>query len=127
MNFFCFLNTKLLFKFMRYDPQLGNAEVHRPVTVHMNYHPEKELRMADVNQLYHHGKRDALSRWNGGEGHNTGGCRGKVRRRQTAAAECGCQHHPPPTTYHSPPTTLHAPPTTYHPPPTAHITTMEQP
>ena len=52
MNFFCFLNTKLLFKFMRYDPQLGNAEVHRPVTVHMNYHPEKELRMADVNRFY---------------------------------------------------------------------------
>jgi len=78
MNFLCFLNTKLLFKYMRYDPQLGDPAVHRPVSVHMNYHPEKELRMIDVNAMYHRGERTALDRWNGGEGRSSGTCRGKV-------------------------------------------------
>ncbi|KAL1503242.1 hypothetical protein AB1Y20_011298 [Prymnesium parvum] len=78
MNFLCFVNTKLLFKYMRYDPQLGDASVHRPVTAHMNYHPEKEARMASVNRFYHQGDPRALDMWNGGEGQRTGGCRGKV-------------------------------------------------
>lgn len=78
MSFLCFVNTKLLFKYMRYDPQLGNPGIHQPVTVHMNYHPEKEARMVDVNRFYHQRDRSALSRWNGGEGLSSRSCRGKV-------------------------------------------------
>lgn len=63
---------------MRYDPQLGVSSLHRPVTVHMNYHPEKELRMADVNRFYHLNDQTALEKWNGGEGRSTGSCKGKL-------------------------------------------------
>ena len=50
MNYLCFCNTKLLFKYMRYDAQLIDLAQHRPVTVHINYHPEKEQRMVSVNK-----------------------------------------------------------------------------
>ena len=52
MNYLCFLNTKLLFKYMRHDPQLGDAAQHLPVTCHVNYHPEKEQRMRASSQFY---------------------------------------------------------------------------
>ena len=82
MNFLCFLNTKLLFKHMRYDHELGSAQTHVPVTIHMNYHPEKEARMASVFSFYHGRQRNALDRWNNGEGSrrsaNPDDCSGKV-------------------------------------------------
>jgi len=78
MNFLCFCNTKVLFKYMRHDKELIDPAFHVPVTVHINYHPEKEARMASVSQFYHHGHSKALDKWNGGEGQRTGGCRGKV-------------------------------------------------
>ena len=78
MNYLCFCNTKFVFKVMRYDAQLAAPAVHRPVTVHINYHPEKEARMASVNKYYHGGQAAALDVWNGGEGQRTGTCRGKV-------------------------------------------------
>ena len=78
MNYLCFLNTKTLFKYMRYDAALGAAASHTPVTAHVNYHPEKEARMVSIIQFYFHGDANALNRWNGGEGQRTGGCRGKV-------------------------------------------------
>ena len=33
MNYACFLNTKYLFKYMRYDAQLKDPNQHLPVTV----------------------------------------------------------------------------------------------
>jgi len=76
MNHLCFMNTKALFKHMRYDKAL--MQHHRPVSVHVNYHPEKEARMVSIKQYYHEGVRTALDKWNGGEGHATQGCRDKV-------------------------------------------------
>ena len=84
MNYLCFLNTKLLFKYMRHDAQLGDAARHLPVTCHVNYHPEKEARMRSISQFYLQGRREALDPWNGGEGQRPsrrGSCRGKVRAR----------------------------------------------
>ena len=78
MNFLCFCNTKLVFKYMRYDAELIDPARHLPVTVHINYHPEKEARMVSVANYYHHGDKRALDKWNGGEGVRTGSCRGKV-------------------------------------------------
>ena len=78
MNFLCFCNTKVLFKYMRHDTQLINPARHRPVSVHINYHPEKEARMRSVSRFYHEHDATALDRWNGGEGLRTGTCRGKV-------------------------------------------------
>ena len=63
---------------MRHDAQLGNALVHRPLSTHVNYHPEKEARMASIIEFYHKANARALDRWNGGEGPMTSTCRGKV-------------------------------------------------
>ena len=80
MNYLCFCNTKLVFKYMRYDAQLIDPAYHLPVTVHINYHPEKEARMDSVARFYHghESKASTLDRWNNGEGARTGTCRGKV-------------------------------------------------
>ena len=37
MNYACFLNTKYLFKYMRYDAQLKDPDQHLPVTVHARF------------------------------------------------------------------------------------------
>jgi hypothetical protein len=39
MNYMCFCNTKFVFKVMRYDKQLIDPVLHRPVTVHINCAP----------------------------------------------------------------------------------------
>ena len=78
MNYLCFCNTKLLFKYMRHDAQLIDPSRHVPVSVHINYHPEKEARMVSVSAFYHHNDAHALDAWNGGEGRRTDSCRGKV-------------------------------------------------
>jgi hypothetical protein len=51
MNYYCHMNSKTLFRFMLDDDSLMAR--HRPVSVHINYHPEKLPRMEDVFQKYH--------------------------------------------------------------------------
>lgn len=51
MSFLCNMNTKVLFRYMLSDAELMAA--HRPVSVHVNYHPEKLPRMQDVFERYH--------------------------------------------------------------------------
>jgi len=66
MNYMCFMNSKLLFRYVREDPEL--YPVVRPVSVHVNYHPEKPQRMVDILAQYHGGKQDAIGKWHWGVG-----------------------------------------------------------
>ena len=71
MSYACFQNTKYLFRYMRYDPQLYDGPKGRslrPVSVHVNYHPEKPQRMVTIIEQYIHGERDAIAKWHWGEG-----------------------------------------------------------
>ena len=71
MNYACFQNTKYLFRYMRYDAQLYDGAAGRslrPVSVHVNYHPEKPQRMVTIMAQYIKGERDAISKWHWGEG-----------------------------------------------------------
>lgn len=45
---------------MRHDPNLAG---HRPVTIHVNYHPDKFDRMKAVVERYVNGNMDALKRF----------------------------------------------------------------
>merc|ERR1719291_680891 len=45
------MNTKALFRYMVNDDEVMRR--HRPVSVHVNYHPEKLQRMQDIHQKYH--------------------------------------------------------------------------
>ncbi len=69
---------------MRSEPQLIDMQQHVPVTVHINYHPEKEARMDSVSRYYHQKEMRALDRWNGGEGQRSASCRGKVTSTSTS-------------------------------------------
>lgn len=69
---------QVLFRYLPHDAELGDPSVHVPATAHMNYHPEKEPRMAATIAFYRDGRRDALREWNGGEGRRTGTCKHKV-------------------------------------------------
>ena len=51
MNYYCNLNSKVMFRFMLDDEEL--MAKHRPVSIHVNYHPEKLPRMEDVFERYH--------------------------------------------------------------------------
>ena len=51
MNYFCNMNSKTLFRFMLDDATLMAR--HRPVSIHINYHPEKLPRMEDVFQPFY--------------------------------------------------------------------------
>ena len=71
MNYACFQNTKYMFRYMRYDPELydgASGRSLRPISVHVNYHPEKPQRMVTLIEQYLKGERDAISKWNWGEG-----------------------------------------------------------
>lgn len=57
MDFYLFMNSKVLFKTVRKD---GNLRKLKPVIVHVNYHPDKLPRMKAVVEFYVHGKQDAL-------------------------------------------------------------------
>ena len=46
LNYLCHMNSKSLFRFMVNDEQL--LAQHRPVSIHVNYHPEKLPRMQDI-------------------------------------------------------------------------------
>lgn len=66
MNYVCFQNSKYMFRYMRYDEEL--YPLHRPASVHINYHPEKPDRMVSVIAQYWKGTAGAIDVWNWGEG-----------------------------------------------------------
>ncbi|KAI3460308.1 hypothetical protein Pfo_016971 [Paulownia fortunei] len=57
MDFYLFMNSKVLFKTVRKD---ANLKKLKPVIVHVNYHPDKLPRMKAVVEFYINGKQDAL-------------------------------------------------------------------
>lgn len=57
MDFYLFMNSKVLFKTVRKD---ANLKKIKPVIVHLNYHPDKFPRMKAVIEFYVNGKHDAL-------------------------------------------------------------------
>ena len=50
MNYLCNLNSKTFFRFVREDDELLNG--YRPISAHVNYHPEKPNRMVDLHAWY---------------------------------------------------------------------------
>uniref|UniRef100_A0A7S3EV24 Nucleotide-diphospho-sugar transferase domain-containing protein n=1 Tax=Haptolina ericina TaxID=156174 RepID=A0A7S3EV24_9EUKA len=66
MNYFCNLNSKTFFRFFREDASLLHG--YKPLSLHINYHPEKLQRMQDVFAFYFKGVEKGIWRWNGGEG-----------------------------------------------------------
>ncbi|CAK9315858.1 unnamed protein product [Citrullus colocynthis] len=58
MDFYLFMNSKVLFKTVRKDDNLKKL---KPVIVHVNYHPDKFPRMKAVVDFYVNGKQDALN------------------------------------------------------------------
>lgn len=63
MDFYLFMNSKVLFKFVRKDSKFKEF---KPVVVHINYHPDKLARMKAVVEFYVNGKQDALEPFNDG-------------------------------------------------------------
>lgn len=57
MDFYLFMNSKVLFKTVRNDAALSKI---KPVIVHVNYHPDKLPRMKAIVEYYVNGKKDAL-------------------------------------------------------------------
>lgn len=57
MDFYLFMNSKVLFKSVRKDDNLKKL---KPVIVHVNYHPDKLPRMLAIVEFYVKGKQDAL-------------------------------------------------------------------
>lgn len=57
MDIYLFMNSKVLFKTIRKDPELRKR---KPVIVHINYHPDKLPRMKAAVDFYVNGKDDAL-------------------------------------------------------------------
>lgn len=57
MDFYLFMNSKVLFKTVRKDAKLSKL---KPVIVHVNYHPDKLPRMKAIVEFYINGKKDAL-------------------------------------------------------------------
>ncbi|KAK8518896.1 hypothetical protein V6N13_017838 [Hibiscus sabdariffa] len=58
MDFYLFMNSKVLFKTVRKDATLRKFS---PVIIHINYHPNKLERMKAVEEFYVNGNRDALN------------------------------------------------------------------
>ncbi|BBN05337.1 arabinosyltransferase [Marchantia polymorpha subsp. ruderalis] len=61
MDYYQFLNSKVLFKTIRKDPQ--NFADHKPVTIHVNYHPDKYERMLAIVDYYVMGNTKALDKF----------------------------------------------------------------
>lgn len=57
MDYFLFMNSKVLFKTVRKNPQLRKLN---PVVIHVNYHPDKLWRMNAVVDYYVNKKQNAL-------------------------------------------------------------------
>ena len=89
MNYLCNMNSKTFFRFVREDKELLDG--YRPLSMHVNYHPEKPNRMVDLHAWYHggdavKGMKAGIWKWNGGEG-------------SRLLAECKAAVHPgPPST-----------------------------
>lgn len=64
MDIHQFMNSKALFKFVRYLPL--DQQPPTPVMVHINYHPDKHERMKAVMRFYIKGDRLALNPFPGG-------------------------------------------------------------
>eukprot|EP00271_Cylindrocystis_brebissonii_P015463 TRINITY_DN38364_c0_g1_i1.p1 TRINITY_DN38364_c0_g1~~TRINITY_DN38364_c0_g1_i1.p1 ORF type:complete len:416 (+),score=86.70 TRINITY_DN38364_c0_g1_i1:108-1355(+) len=58
MDYYLFLNSKVLFKQVRKDGRFAN---HMPVTIHVNYHPDKYQRMLAIVDYYVNGNKAALN------------------------------------------------------------------
>lgn len=57
MDYMDFMNSKTLFTIVRKDEALRR---HQPVTIHVNYHPDKHPRMLAVVKRYVDGDMQAL-------------------------------------------------------------------
>lgn len=57
MDYYLFMNSKVLFKTVRND---ANLRKFKPVIIHVNYHPDKLPRMQAIIEFYVNGKQDAL-------------------------------------------------------------------
>eukprot|EP00964_Phaeocystis_antarctica_P064285 scaffold38660_cov46-Phaeocystis_antarctica.AAC.1 len=77
LNYACFCNTKWFFRHLVHEPSWQH---HRPVSVHTNYHPEKQQRMQSIFTHYHlkgggggggGGDWAELRRWSGTQGSRT--------------------------------------------------------
>uniref|UniRef100_A0A7S2QU31 Nucleotide-diphospho-sugar transferase domain-containing protein n=1 Tax=Chlamydomonas chlamydogama TaxID=225041 RepID=A0A7S2QU31_9CHLO len=60
MNIYDFVNSKTLFRTMRYEKQYEN---HVPVMIHVNYHPDKFARMQSIWARYVEGDMHALDKY----------------------------------------------------------------
>lgn len=63
MDIHDFVNSKTLFKYMRKDQRWRN---HKPVMVHVNYHPDKWDRMKAIVKRYVDGDTTALNKFPNG-------------------------------------------------------------
>lgn len=66
LDYMLFMNSKVLFVHLRHDR--GRFETHRPVMVHVNYHPDKFERMKAVVRRYVDGEMTALDSFPDGSG-----------------------------------------------------------
>jgi len=85
LNYACWCNTKFFFRHLLNEPRWRD---HRPVSVHTNYHPEKQQRMQSIFDHYHKaggggggggGDVAALRRWSGTQGMRQDACVGPTR------------------------------------------------
>ncbi|CAK9859840.1 unnamed protein product [Sphagnum jensenii] len=60
LDYLLFLNSKMVFKILR---KQGNFAQYKPVTIHVNYHPDKYDRMVALIDYFVNGKTDALDRF----------------------------------------------------------------
>lgn len=60
LDFYQFMNSKVLFKILRKEANFGE---YKPVTVHVNYHPDKYERMLAIVEHYVKGNVNALKRF----------------------------------------------------------------
>lgn len=61
MDYYKFMNSKVLFKHLRHNAELFKST--KPVMVHVNYHPDKFERMKAVWANYIEGDDNALERF----------------------------------------------------------------
>lgn len=71
MNIYMFVNSKTLFRTMRYEQQYEN---HLPAMVHVNYHPDKYNRLLAVQKRYVEKDIHALDGYPTGSCHNAPNC-----------------------------------------------------
>lgn len=71
MNIYNYVNSKTLFRTMRYEDQFKN---HVPVMIHVNYHPDKFARMQSIWARYVEGDAHALDKYPVGSCQNAPNC-----------------------------------------------------